>query len=96
MFTSECSKCGGTGNLSCYAAIAGGVCFQCGGKGKIVTRTKPQVGIRFAVSAVSKETGERVTVFWIKARNETAALKAAAAKLSCGNGYDSATTQVAQ
>jgi hypothetical protein len=48
-----------------------------------LTRDKP----RFAMSAVSCETGEMVLVFWLKARTEDAARKAATARLANGTGY---------
>lgn len=87
MFTSECSKCSGKGEIAMYRGIAGGVCFSCRGTGKIVTKTKPQPAKKFAVSAIEKASGERITVFWVKAKNEAAALKSARGKMSGANGY---------
>lgn len=33
--TYECTKCHGTGTIGFYSHIAGGVCFQCKGEGRI-------------------------------------------------------------
>lgn len=30
-----CPRCGGTGRLSCYHYIDNGICFKCGGNGRI-------------------------------------------------------------
>lgn len=95
MFTRECEKCGGKGHIPCFNSIAGGICFICEGRGQIVTKGKPQVGVKFAVSAVEKASGERVTVFFIKARTEASAIKAAIVTLSKGNGYIASSAQVA-
>ena len=31
----DCGKCNGTGDLKMYKHVAGGVCFTCGGTGKV-------------------------------------------------------------
>ncbi len=36
--TCDCPKCGGSGYISAFSGIAGGMCFRCAGKGKIAYR----------------------------------------------------------
>lgn len=86
-FTSDCGKCNGKGNLACFSSIAGGVCFSCNGTGKVITKSKPQPGIKFEVSAIEKATSERIAICVIKARTSAAALKMATVQLSRGNDY---------
>jgi RecJ-like exonuclease len=95
MFTTECGKCGGKGNIPAFSNIDGGRCFSCAGKGQIVTKTAPKASIRFAISAVAKATGEAEVICFIKARTEAAAIKAAIAQLSKGNAYIPETAKVA-
>lgn len=95
MFTTECGKCGGKGNIRAFSAIDGGRCFSCAGKGVIVTKAAPKASIRFAVSARPKAGGDLEAVFVVKARHEAAALKLAIAQLQRGNAYipETATVQ---
>lgn len=91
--TYKCPKCNGTGNLACYAGIAGGVCFSCRGAG-IKVGVAPVPAVKFAVTAIEKTTSQRVTVFYVKAKNAAAALKKAVATLAGGSGYIADSAQV--
>lgn len=91
--TYKCPKCNGSGYLSCYAGIAGGVCFSCSGNGLKVGKP-PVPGIRFLVTAIDKDTGDRLNVFYIKAKNAEQATEKAIAQLSRGNGYIPDSAQV--
>ncbi|MGY3214030.1 hypothetical protein [Mucilaginibacter sp. HD30] len=39
-FYTPCDRCGGSGNLSQYIHVEGGVCFKCGGEGYDVTKVQ--------------------------------------------------------
>lgn len=39
-----CGKCDGTGKIHEYGHIAQGICFECGGAGKVTDRTKAKGG----------------------------------------------------
>ena len=55
----------------------------------------PQRLIKFGISAVDRETGERICpVFWTKARNEKAAIKKAIITLSGGKGFIPETAEI--
>lgn len=97
MFTTECGKCGGQGNIRAFSNVDGGRCFSCAGKGVIVTKAAPKASIRFAVSAAPKAGGAAEVVCFVKARTEAAALKVAIAQLARGNAYipETATVQAA-
>ena len=84
--TYKCPKCNGSGHLSCYSGIANGVCFSCEGNG--FKFGKPPVpGVKFQISAIEKDSGSRITVFYVKAKTAAEALKKAIKTLSSGNGY---------
>ena len=76
--------------------MLGGVCFACKGSGFRVQKSQPAApAVRFAVSACSLRTGERVSpVFWLLAKSERQALTKARAQIAKGNGYDPATVSV--
>jgi len=92
--TMPCPRCAGKGQIPGYGHVLGGVCFKCGGSGKVPFRavsTKP----KWAVSAVLRETGERVSpVFHVRASNEEQALKEALRILSRGENYIPETTRI--
>jgi hypothetical protein len=91
-----CPRCGGSGRLAQHSAVLGGVCFACKGSGFRVQKSRPAApAVRFAVSACSLRTGERVSpVFWLLAKSERQALTKARAQIAKGNGYDPATVSV--
>ncbi|MCB1966229.1 MAG: hypothetical protein KDI64_09365 [Candidatus Accumulibacter sp.] len=91
-----CPRCAGTGRVERHANVKGGVCFACNGSGYRVRKSPPSAPAqRFAVSACSRRTGERVSpVFWLLAKTERAALTRARAQIAKGNGYDPATVEV--
>ena len=62
-----CPRCAGTGRVERHANVKGGVCFACNGSGYRVRKSPPSAPAqRFAVSACSRRTGERVSpVFWL-------------------------------
>lgn len=43
---SACPKCGGTGSISAYAYVAGGICFQCNGSGKVASNGKAMKSVK--------------------------------------------------
>lgn len=91
----ECAKCGGRGEIKAFSGIAGGVCFCCNGKGHVILKNKPQRTAKFGISAIDRESGERVSpVFWINAKSEADAVKKAVAKLSNGTGYIAESAQI--
>ena len=94
MIKTECGKCAGKGNIKEFSNVDGGRCFSCSGRGVIVTKSAPKPSVRFAVSAVSKATGDVETMCIIKARTEAAAIKVAITQLSKGNGYIPESAQV--
>ena len=49
--TCECYKCGGSGYIQAFAGIANGVCFTCGGTGKVAFR-KTKVNKFSAINAM--------------------------------------------
>lgn len=91
-----CPRCGGSGRLAQHSTVLGGVCFACKGSGFRVQKSRPAApAVRFAVSACSLRTGERVSpVFWLLAKSERQALTKARAQIAKGNGYDPATVSV--
>ena len=91
--TYKCPKCNGSGFLSCYANVAGGVCFSCKGAG-VKPGKAPVPSKRFCVTAVLKESGERISVFFLNAKTSAKALDQARTKLSRGTGYFADTAQV--
>jgi len=94
MIKTECGKCAGKGNIKAFSNVDGGRCFSCSGRGYRVTKHAPKPTVRFAVSAVAKDTGKVETMCFIKARTEAAALKAAIVQLSNGNAYIPESAQV--
>ncbi len=84
--TYTCPKCAGSGHLSQYAGIAGGVCFSCEGLGHKFGRA-PVPGMLFGVSAIRRADGVRVDVFNKKAKTAKEALKKAVQTLRCGSDY---------
>ena len=40
--TCECYKCGGSGFIEAFSGIANGICFTCGGTGKVALRIQKQ------------------------------------------------------
>lgn len=64
----ECSRCGGSGRLTGFSHVYGGVCFGCNGKGKKMTaagrrafKKVQEVQSRLCVKAASEvRVGERV------------------------------------
>lgn len=84
----ECAKCGGKGKIKAFSGIAGGICFACDGKGHSFQKSAPKQSIKFLVSAELKETGERLSVFVVKAKNEREALNKVVATLSQGKAYN--------
>lgn len=90
--TYRCPKCAGAGRLACYANVAGGVCFSCGGSGVKVGRP-PARSPRFAISAVRLVDGQRLTVFFLKAKDQAEALSKATRTLARGTAYDAASAE---
>lgn len=91
-----CPRCAGIGRVERHANVKGGVCFACGGSGHRIQKTAPAAPARrFAVSACTWRTGERISpVFWLLAKTERQALTKARAQIAKGNGYDPATVAV--
>ena len=87
MTTYKCPKCNGTGNLPRHANVLGGVCFSCGGAG-VKMGAAPVAAPKFAISAVSKTTGQIVVGLCnITAKNLAAAQVKAVAQLVRGSGF---------
>lgn len=86
MNTHPCSRCNGFGTIQHHANVLGGVCFKCHGKGtqKNVPASKAQ---KWSVTAAERETGERLSVFFVRAKSEENALAVARATLARGNGF---------
>ncbi len=95
MFKTECGKCGGKGEIRQFAAIAGGVCFSCDGKGYSITKNAPRKSQKFPISAVARDTGKLTLVFHVNAQTANMAVKRAQVMLAKGNGYHPNTAQVA-
>lgn len=74
--TYKCPKCNGLGRLSCYSNVLGGVCFSCDGKGFKVGKA-PTPSVRWAVIGLDRVSGERVALYFMRAKNATAAINAA-------------------
>lgn len=91
--TYTCPKCSGSGHLSQYAGIAGGVCFSCQGRGFKYGRA-PVPGTLYGISAIRRDDGVRIVVFHKKARTEAQALKKAIETLKRGNGYIPESAQI--
>lgn len=87
MTKAECAKCGGKGEIKTFSGIAGGICFCCNGKGYVELKNPPKRSVKFQISAVAKDNGDRELVFWINAKNEAEALRKAVIQLSRGNLY---------
>lgn len=87
MIKTECAKCGGKGEIKAFSNIAGGVCFCCNGKGYIETKRKPSRCNQYQITAINKATGDRETVFHIKAKNEKQAIEMSIIQLMRGNLY---------
>lgn len=68
--TIPCGKCGGSGFLPEYRAIAAGWCFACGGAGVVPFRKKNPI---FVFSAI--QDGERREIYRIVAPTEAAAFR---------------------
>ena len=64
--TATCPKCNGTGILSHYAHIASGVCFDCGGAGKISFKQRTDGSIK-----TSLEVFIRNGQYWYAAHRAT-------------------------
>jgi len=71
-----CPKCTGTGYLSQYAGIAGGVCFSCAGRGVKLGKA-PTPSATYAVYGVSRATGAPFLAYNKRAKTAAAAIKAA-------------------
>ncbi len=70
----DCPRCEGKGEIAAFRNVAGGVCFRCGGSGKVATR--PMVAKRWQCVYAG------VGLFYIKARSEAAALREAIARIN--------------
>lgn len=92
----ECAKCGGRGEIKAFSGIAGGICFCCNGKGHVELKNAPKRSVKFQISAIAKDTGDRELVCWIKAKNESDAIRMAVAQLSRGNLYNPESAQIAR
>lgn len=93
-FKVECAKCGGRGEIKAFSGIAGGICFCCNGKGHVELKNAPKRSVKFQISAVAKDTGDRELVCWINAKSEEEATKKAILQLSRGNLYIPETASV--
>jgi hypothetical protein len=79
--TFPCNRCSGTGEIRAFGHVMGGVCFKCGGKGTQTSRpAKPQP--KFGVTAILKDTGQRISVFFLTAPNAEKALIRARVQLA--------------
>ena len=76
--TYKCPKCNGGGYLSCYAGIAGGICFSCEGRGFKFGKA-PVPGVKWAVFGIDRNTGERARLYNVTAKTDTAAVAKAQA-----------------
>lgn len=43
MFKKNCIKCDGTGYISAFSHVEGGVCFKCGGQKYTLVKTEPEI-----------------------------------------------------
>lgn len=81
MTTSErvayaCSRCNGTGRMTQFSNVIGGVCFRCKGTGKQFTKpTKPSP--KWAVFGQHRNTGEWLRLYNVVARSKNAAISKA-------------------
>lgn len=87
MYKAICTKCNGTGFLSEYRGIASGRCFSCNGKGYNLCKTEPTQSEKYLITAISKETDERINVFHLTAKSESEATRRAMKQLSRSKGY---------
>lgn len=72
----KCSRCNGTGRLSCYNHVQGGVCFKCLGTGS--QATKPAApSKRFAVMAFNVTTNQMEVWYNKRAATEKEAINKA-------------------
>jgi DnaJ-class molecular chaperone len=72
----ECAKCNGKGEIRAFSGIAGGVCFDCNGRGYIMRKATYMPSKKFGA-----DFGEGV-VCWKNAKTEAAARKAFNAQFS--------------
>jgi hypothetical protein len=94
--TRECERCAGKGTIPAHKNVLGGVCFLCGGKGKIVTKAAPRKTPKWLISATTKDTGEHIAIFSLRARNAEIARQMAVIQLARGNGYIPTSATVAE
>lgn len=58
----ECDRCNGNGTIRGYSHVQGGVCFKCGGTGKVATKRQPsaaQIAKKAAAEEARKANAER-------------------------------------
>lgn len=74
--TYTCSRCNGTGRLTVFSNVLGGVCFKCNGCGK--QRHKPATpSAMWAVFGHDRNTGESRRLYNVRAKTEQAAIEKA-------------------
>jgi DnaJ-class molecular chaperone len=74
--TYPCTRCNGTGRLSAFSNVLGGVCFKCHGSGKQAAKPAAKA-VRWAVFGIDRNTGGRVRLYNVSAKNEATAIQRA-------------------
>ena len=76
MATYTCPRCAGTGRLTVFSNVLGGVCFKCHGAG--TQRHKPPTpSAMWAVFGHDRHTGESRRLYNVRAKTEQAAIEKA-------------------
>lgn len=81
-YTTDCPRCvNGTGRISAFSHVKGGICFKCGGRGKITLKRKPRPSMRFVAMQDFGDGRGFVMTFFFKARSQAEADRKLSAKL---------------
>lgn len=70
MIKCECAKCNGKGEIKAFSGIAGGICFDCNGRGYIMRKASYLLSKKYGA-----DFGDGV-ICWKKAKGEEAARRA--------------------
>ncbi len=81
-YTEKCGKCSGKGFIRAFSGIAGGVCFDCEGKGIRVYARKPVRGQWYFVEQDFNDGEGFIRTWNLKAVSQSAAEKKVAAKVN--------------
>jgi len=76
MTTYTCTRCAGTGRLTVFSNVLGGVCFKCHGAGT-QHHKPPTPSAMWAVFGHDRHTGESRRLYNVRAKTEQAAIERA-------------------